>query len=126
MCKNVRKCEVCGEVKEVFVRSSSCGPISLAYCEDCLRNGYEPYKLLICYLAGGVSDYNELSGGYKKLVDINIKHHGKTVEEFNNDLKEENRREIEFWNRYEQEVMGDIEDIVEAVRCESEVAAEEF
>ena len=30
-------CDVCGKQADVAVCASSCGPISLAYCRDCLE-----------------------------------------------------------------------------------------
>lgn len=41
------KCAVCGKETKVVVRASSCGPISLAYCKNCLSSGLEPYDLLV-------------------------------------------------------------------------------
>lgn len=37
------KCEVCGKEGPVVVCSSTLGPFSFAYCEDCLHAGAEPY-----------------------------------------------------------------------------------
>lgn len=41
------KCAVCGNETKVAVCASSCGPISVAYCKDCLSRGLEPYDLLV-------------------------------------------------------------------------------
>lgn len=41
------QCEVCGKETMVVVCSSSMGPFSFAYCEDCLRAGAEPYWFLV-------------------------------------------------------------------------------
>lgn len=41
------QCEVCGKETMVAVCSSSMGPFSFSYCEECLRNGAEPYWFLV-------------------------------------------------------------------------------
>lgn len=40
-------CEVCGKPAPVVVVSSSLGPGSCAYCEDCYANGLEPYYMIV-------------------------------------------------------------------------------
>ena len=39
-------CEVCKENPAKGVASSSCGPISVAYCDRCLSYNAEPYWLI--------------------------------------------------------------------------------
>lgn len=43
------KCEVCGAETEVIVLASSLGPVSHAYCADCISKGLEPYGTLVAY-----------------------------------------------------------------------------
>jgi len=46
-------CNVC-EKPSVGVASSRLGPISLAFCAECLQNGAEP-EILMWYLRDGVA-----------------------------------------------------------------------
>lgn len=45
------QCDVCGKETMVAVCSSSMGPFSFSYCEDCLRTGAEPYWFLVNVIA---------------------------------------------------------------------------
>lgn len=50
------KCDACGREGELHVRASALGPISLAYCEECLVHGAEGKDLLHTTIAcvGGI------------------------------------------------------------------------
>jgi hypothetical protein len=98
-----RKCDCCGqevEVDNINVCASAMGPISYAYCNSCLVNGIEPYEGIIAYCAGAVESYEKLtSPTYKQIIDTNLKFYGKTVEQFNADLAENNRRMYEGYSQ---------------------------
>ena len=77
------KCDVCGKETNTIVCSSTCGAISLAYCEDCLRNGIEPYDALV----GMGLYYADINETYKQqILDPSLKFHDKTREQFDNDV----------------------------------------
>lgn len=78
------KCEVCGKEAEIFVVCSTCGAISFAYCQDCLNQGIEPYDALV----GMGIPSNYINKTYKNsILYPSLKFHGKTVEEFDADVK---------------------------------------
>lgn len=86
------KCDVCGKETETFVVCSSCGGISFAYCAECLRAYREPYNALVGM--GLTSDF--MNQTYKQKVLIpSLKFHGKTIEEFNADVK---KADEEYYN----------------------------
>ena len=78
------KCDVCGKETEVFCACSACGGISFAYCKDCLSAGLEPYDALV-----GMALYlDEVDEYFKNQVVLpSLKFHGKTIEEFDADVK---------------------------------------
>lgn len=49
--KDIRECEVCGKIDQVYVASSALGPISFARCLDCVSKGLEPYWLIVANAA---------------------------------------------------------------------------
>lgn len=49
-------CEVCNREREVHVGASPFGPISFAYCNECLTEGAEP-EFVLDYL------WNDVAGG---------------------------------------------------------------
>lgn len=83
MMTEIRECQCCGKVAEVFVCCSGLGPISLAYCADCISTGREPWHDIVSF-ADGLT-YDMLSPAYKEIVDINLVLWNKTVEDFNRD-----------------------------------------
>lgn len=83
MFSEIRSCQCCGKVTEVFVCCSGLGPISLAYCADCLTTGREPWHDIVSF-ADGLT-YDQLSPNYKEIVDINLTLWNKTIDDFNRD-----------------------------------------
>lgn len=78
------KCDVCGKETDVFVCCSSCGGISFAYCQECLRAGREPYDALVGM--GLISDC--INQTYKQQILLpSLQFYGKTLEEFDADVK---------------------------------------
>lgn len=86
MFAEVRECQCCGKVAEVFVCCSGLGPISLAYCADCVSTGREPWADIVAF-ANGLT-YDELSPAYREIVDVNLNLWAKTVADFNRDSVE--------------------------------------
>lgn len=80
----IGKCDVCGKTTKTIVVCSSCGGISFAYCDDCFNKGLEPYDALV-----GMGLYSdEVSKSYKqKILLPSLKFYGKTLEEFDADVK---------------------------------------
>lgn len=99
---DIRKCEVCGKEREVHVRSSACGPISFAYCEECLKCGAEPYGALVSYLACAcISDTTELNKGYvQSVVEPTLRVANKN----NADLEADLKSATEEMNKYYDEM----------------------
>ena len=86
MMTEIRECQCCGKVAEVFVCCSGLGPISLAYCADCLTSGREPWHDIVSF-ADGLT-YDQLSPNYKEIVDTNLTLWNKTIDDFNRDSVE--------------------------------------
>lgn len=91
----IGKCEACKkEGLELFVAASVCGPVSFAYCKECLANGIEPYEAIVDYISCALSlrqvdDYRKyINESYLRLIDTNLKAHNKTEEQFKFDLKQ--------------------------------------
>lgn len=61
-------CDVCGKQADVAVCASSCGPISLAYCRDCLEAGLEPYGIMLAYISGAGYWPDDINPAYQELV----------------------------------------------------------
>lgn len=81
-------CDVCGKNEMAHVAASVMGPISFAYCQDCLNKGAEPYGSLIASIACiyGVKDWEHLeTQDYfrnKESVIATLEVAGKTFEQF--------------------------------------------
>ena len=83
------KCDVCGKEGEVFVASSAYGAISFAYCDDCLRNGREPYWAIVLYIACAGRFPDDISEEYQKDVRRQLELHGVSEEQFIQDVEKE-------------------------------------
>lgn len=105
------KCNVCNKSEAFGVFSSSCGPISFAYCKDCGSKGAEPYGAVVAYLSGAVNKGEDLKPekkliqpGYYKVIDISLEIAGKTHEEFYADVDKAIEEENKYWDKlYEKE-----------------------
>jgi hypothetical protein len=85
------KCEVCGG-EAVGVASSSCGPISHAYCKECLSLGCEPVRTLIafCWCTDCFS-VEDVRPGMLKMIELSLQRSTgevKTLEQFFAEVKE--------------------------------------
>lgn len=77
------KCDVCGKETNTTVCCSSCGAVSFAYCDECLRTNREPYDALV----GMGLHYDTFCKTYKdKVLLPSLQFFGKTVEQFNADI----------------------------------------
>ena len=100
------KCDVCGQETEVFVVCSSCGAVSFAYCARCLRNGFEPYNALV-----GMGLYSdEISQSFKQQILLpSLQFHGKTLEEFNADVRQSNDEYYDWLQRQDECIYNECE-----------------
>ena len=77
-------CDVCESNEVERVCASATGPVSFSYCRSCLKEGYEPYGALISMNV----TFDDMREDLKPLVKKNLNFHNKTVEEFNEDVKQ--------------------------------------
>lgn len=61
-------CDVCGKETTVYVRSSTMGAISFAYCRDCLNKGLEPYGAMVAYISCAGRFPDDINEVYQKHV----------------------------------------------------------
>ena len=87
------KCDVCNQANVKGVFASSCGPISFAYCQTCLDLGAEPYGAVVGYLAGAVSDGEDvrpergiINERFQGLIEASLATAKKTREELYADI----------------------------------------
>ena len=83
----VKACDVCGKTAPVHVAASAYGPISLAYCDECMEKGLEPYHAVVLYIAGAGHFPDEINKEYVKDVRRMLPLWGKTEEEFIQDVE---------------------------------------
>lgn len=79
-------CESCNKNEAIGVACVPGVPYSAAYCIECLKANSNPMHILIANTAccGGLEHCNEW---WKQIVDMSLKHQGKTLEWFNNEVK---------------------------------------
>jgi hypothetical protein len=76
-------CQVCNKQKSIGVASGACGPVSIAYCRECLQTGAEPFDLLTAYLGcGGLTSMEHVNPAYRAIIEATCKVANKTIEEF--------------------------------------------
>ena len=97
------KCDVCGKEGEVFVAASGYGPISFAYCAECLANGREPYDAIVGYIACAGHFPEDINEMYREDVYRQLKLHGVSEERFIKDVDESIKEEEEYWREFEKE-----------------------
>jgi hypothetical protein len=71
--EKIMKCDVCGKESETFVAASAYGPISFAYCRECLENGLEPYDAIVAYIACAGHFPEDINEAYQKDVCRQLK-----------------------------------------------------
>ena len=83
------KCDVCGkETDKTYVAASAYGPVSYAYCEDCLHLGREPYYALVVYIAGAGHFPEDIAPDYVKDVRRQLAMCGINEEKFIKDVED--------------------------------------
>lgn len=87
------RCDVCGKnVDEVHVACGPFGPVSLAYCNECLQSGKEPYSMMVAYVASGGHFPHDINETYQKEVRRQLQLHGVSEEQFIKDVDDCIRR----------------------------------
>lgn len=81
------KCDVCGKERETFVAASTYGPESFAYCEECLKNGKEPYDAIVTYISCAGHFPDDINETYQKDVRRQLKLHGISEDQFIEDVE---------------------------------------
>lgn len=82
------KCNVCGKEGETFVSTSAYGPMSFAYCEECLASGREPYDAIVAYIACAGHFPEDINEEYQKDVRMQLKLNGVSEEQFIKDVED--------------------------------------
>ena len=83
----MEKCDVCGKEGEVCVCASVCGPVSLAYCKECLESCAEPWGFLVTCIANAGYYPDEISDAYRKIVINTCKRLNRNESEFIADVE---------------------------------------
>lgn len=93
-------CEVCGKSAPVVVVSSSLGPCSCAYCEECYDAGLEPYPMVIAEV--WTCGWENMVDWAKARIRKTLTKLGKTEEEMLSDVKAEDDSFIAAMQNYEE------------------------
>lgn len=103
------KCNCCGKSNvPVVVLASSIGPISFAYCRDCLNKGVEPYGALVAFIGCALSSdkidnyEDELIPYYVDLINRCLEFYNKSREDFVKEMKEN----VKEWEEYANDQQG--------------------
>lgn len=99
-------CDVCGKETDVVVCGSGMGPISYAYCEDCLLKGLEPYGGMVAYISCAGKYPDDIAPSYRAHIQHILKELGKTEEEFIADC---DKALSEICNGLEEEITIEVE-----------------
>lgn len=83
----IRICETCNKNTAIGVAAAPCVPISVAYCHACLCANAHPWWVLVANTVciNGLENAND---GWKQMVTDTCKHLGRTLEEFNREVRE--------------------------------------
>ena len=82
------RCDVCGKEDKIFVAASAYGPVSFAYCEECLQNGREPYGAIVSYIACAGHFPDDINEEYQEDVRRQLVLHGISEEQFIQDVED--------------------------------------
>lgn len=102
------KCSVCGKYGNVTVCCSACGAQTLAYCDDCLLSGAEPWGELVFYISCAGNYPEDINDTYKEIVKATCERLGKTEEEFAEAVRKENLDDYGFNYGAEQDSIFDL------------------
>ena len=92
-------CCVCNSEENVHVVSSMFGPMSDAYCMECVNKGKDKYEYMVAYYSLGGTKMSDFNEHFQKIAIIQCELHNKTIEEFEKDLK---KSEEDFMKYYEE------------------------
>lgn len=81
------RCDVCGKKTDVAVLATQFGPMSFAYCRDCIAAGAEPYAALVSYIACAGPWPDAINQKYQEIVREQLKFHNVTEERFAQDVQ---------------------------------------
>ena len=82
------KCAGCKKAEGITVVCSMFGATSFALCDKCLREGREDYRNMVNYISCAGHWPQDINDIYQEEVRRQLKLHGKTEEEFRNDVEE--------------------------------------
>lgn len=97
------RCDVCGKDRETFVAASAYGPISFAYCKECLENRREPYGAMVAYISCAGRFPGDINEMYQEDVYRQLKLHGVSEEQFIKDVDISIEEEKRYWNELMKE-----------------------
>lgn len=97
---HIGTCEVCGKSAPVVVVSSSLGPCSCAYCEECYGANLEPYPIVVA--AVWTCGWEDMADWAKARIRKTLTKLGKTEEEMLADAKAEENSFIASMQNYEE------------------------
>ena len=80
-----RLCEACNENEMIGV-ANALGPVSIAFCRRCAQEGIFPWWNIIGYL--GMAGPGPFHSSYEEILQVNLKFHGKTREDFDEEVKQ--------------------------------------
>jgi hypothetical protein len=84
---DIRQCDVCDKITQVYVCCVPSVHISMVYCRECLNANAHPWGILVANTAccGGLENTIE---EWQDMVKDTCKHLNRTLEEFNEDVKQ--------------------------------------
>lgn len=97
---HIGTCEVCGKSAPVVVVSSSLGPCSCAYCEECYGANLEPYSIVVA--AVWTCGWEDMADWAKARIRKTLTKLGKTEKEMLADAKAEENSFIASMQNYEE------------------------
>ena len=80
-------CEVCGKNAPVVVCTSAFGPVSFAYCKECLIADMEPYQHMVDYVSMAGNWPHDIAERYRGEILRIAEGHGKSEAEFAADVQ---------------------------------------
>lgn len=90
------KCDVCRKETMVAVCASTMGPVSLAYCRDCLESGAEPYSFMVAYVACAGEWLKDIRPEAQTRIRKLLAFHNKTEAKFAEDVAVLQKAETEW------------------------------
>lgn len=110
------KCCICESEENTHVVASRFGAMSDCYCIECLKQGKENYHYMVSYFSCVGEKMENFNESYQKEAIRQLELHGKTIGEFELDLKRvneemnnyfDNMMDSEEWNDEEESILDD-------------------